>query len=49
MSLAWSNLRFVGAEIKAISESTEGKRLQVPLGNETRPFLRSARGLVSEM
>jgi hypothetical protein len=37
-SLAWSNLRLVGAQIKAIIESTEGNRLQVPFGNETDSF-----------
>jgi hypothetical protein len=38
MSLAWSNLGLVGAEIKAVIESTEGKRLRVSFGNETDSF-----------
>jgi hypothetical protein len=38
MILAWSNRRLVGAEIKAIIESTEGKRPQVPFRNETDSF-----------
>jgi hypothetical protein len=45
MSLAWSNLRLVGAEIPAIIESTEGKRLQVSFGNETDSFFDPLDGL----
>ena len=46
MSLAWSNLRLVGTEIKAIIETTEWKQLQVPL--EMRPAVSSIRSMTCQ-